>query len=133
MIMRIILFLLLMGTVHQMLAQDNNSPEALAQRQLDAYNIQDLDAFLACYHDSVRVYNFPDQLRYVGKEKMEKTYGPFFENTPDLHCELVNRIVEGNTVIDHEKVTVNKNQPPFNAIAIYKIKEGKIAEVYFTQ
>jgi hypothetical protein len=39
--------------------------------------------------------------------------------------------VMGNTVIDQEEVTISKKEPPFRAIAIYKIEDGKIAEVYF--
>ncbi|MEM6319918.1 MAG: nuclear transport factor 2 family protein [Bacteroidota bacterium] len=106
--------------------------EQLAQEQLDAYNNHDLEAFLKPYADDVKVYQFPNKLQFEGKETMRKNYN-FLITTPDLHCELVNRIVEGNTVIDHENVTVSKDRPPFKAIAIYKIKDGKIAQVYFIQ
>lgn len=107
-------------------------PEQLAQAQLDAYNGYDLEAFLAPYAEDVKVYQFPNTLQFEGKETMRTQY-EFLEKTPDLHCELVNRIVEGNTIIDHENVTIDKSKPPFKAIAIYKIKDGKIAEVYFIQ
>lgn len=107
-------------------------PEQLAQAQLDAYNGHDLEAFLKPYAEDVKIYQFPNTLQAEGKEIMRKNY-QFLKSTPDLHCELVNRIVEGNTVIDHENVTVDKDKPPFKAIAIYKIKDGKIAEVYFIQ
>lgn len=107
-------------------------PEQLAQAQLDAYNGHDLEAFLKPYAEDVKVYQFPNTLQFEGKATMRENY-QFLEKTPDLHCELVNRIVEGNTVIDHENVTVSKDRPPFKAIAIYKIKDGKIAEVYFIQ
>ena len=108
------------------------SPEELAQQQLNGYNARDIDAFLEPYSEDVKIFSFPDQLIYDGKETMRKQYGSMFENTPDLHCELKNRIVQGNTVIDHERVTGFKNGP-LNAVAIYKIKEGKIVEVYFVQ
>ena len=78
------------------------------------------------------MYRFPNTLRYEGKETMRKTY-QFIEQNPDLHCELVNRIVEGNTVIDHERVFIGKGRPPFKAIAIYKIRDGEIGEVYFVR
>lgn len=110
-----------------------DSPEHLAQRQLNAYNLGDIDAFLAPYADSVAVYNFPDQLRYTGKERMRAGYASFFERNPNLHCELVNRIVDGNTVIDHERITGIEGSGPFTAIAIYKIEAGKIARVYFVR
>lgn len=105
--------------------------EQLTQAQLDAYNQRDLDAFLIPYADDVKVYEFPDKLQYEGKVRMSEIYGRMFSRTPDLHCKLVNRMVMGNTVIDQELVTIDKNQPPVKAIAIYKIKDKKIAEVYF--
>lgn len=109
-----------------------NTPEQLAQQQLNAYNGHNLEAFLAPYAEDVKVYTFPNKLNFEGKETMRKNY-QFIEQNPDLHCELVNRIVEGNTVIDHENVTVSKDRPPFKAVAIYKMKDGKISAVYFIQ
>lgn len=105
--------------------------ERLAQEQLDAYNNLDIEAFVLPYAEDVKVYNFPDQLLYEGRDEMYGLYGRMFSRTPDLHCKLVNRIVLGNTVIDQEEVTIRKEEPPMRAIAIYKIKDGKIAEVYF--
>ena len=67
-----------------------------------------------------------------GKEQMRTSYSNMFKNTPDLHCRLVNRIVEGNTVIDQESVT-GWGDKPATAVAIYRIEKGKIAKVYFIQ
>ena len=108
-----------------------SSPEEVAQKQLNAYNAGDIDAFVACYSDDVKVFNFPDQLQYQGKETMREGYAGFFENNPKLHCELVKRIVLGHTIIDEEKVTGLSNGASFSASAIYKIKDGLINEVYF--
>jgi len=99
---------------------------------LNAYNARDIDAFLESYSEDVKIFSFPNQLQSEGKEAMRQGYANMFENTPDLHCELVNRIVSGNTVIDQELVTGFSNGP-VKAIAIYKIKNHKIAEVYFVK
>ncbi len=107
------------------------SPEELAEMQLKAYNARDLDAFLAPYSDSVKIYMYPDKLQSQGIESMRVSYGKMFANTPDLHCDLVNRMVLGNTVIDHENVVFSKDKPMIKAIAIYKIENGKIGEVRF--
>ncbi len=107
------------------------TPAELAQQQLNAYNARDIEAFLKPYADNVELYNFPKQPIGVGKERMRRNYGELFEESPDLHCELVDRIVMGNTVIDQERVIFRKGEPPLDAIAIYKIREGKIAQVYF--
>ena len=108
-----------------------STPEDLAQKQLNAYNQKNIEEFLKPYSDSVHVYSFPDELLYVGKEKMRATYKAFFERTPLLHCELKNRIVLGNTVIDQELVTGLNDGSEIRAVAIYKVRNGKIQEVYF--
>jgi len=103
----------------------------LAQQQLEAYNNRDIEAFLEPYSDTVKIYSFPDQLQYTGKDKMRMRYGGMFERTPELHCNLLNRMVQGNTVIDQEEVTISSDRDKIYAIAIYKVWGGKIQEVYF--
>ena len=111
--------------------QHNRTPASLAEEQLQAYNNRDIEAFLKPYSETVKVYTYPDTLLYEGKAKMRASYTEKFKRFPDLHCTLVNRIVSGNTVIDQEEVTVEKNEPKVRAIAIYTIAEGKISEVRF--
>lgn len=113
-------------------AQNSKTPEQLAQAQLDAYNARNIDSFLEPYSDSVEIYAFPAKLLSKGKEAMRKEYGAMFQQVPNLHCTLVNRIVEGNTVIDHESVSGFGPQP-LKAIAVYTISKGKISKVYFIQ
>lgn len=107
------------------------SPETVVQRQLNAYNARNLEAFLDTYSDDVELYNFPNQLTQKGKEEMRKRYGPMFESTPNLYCELVNRIVMGNTVFDQEKVRRGSNT--IHAVAIYEVRQGKIRKVTFVR
>lgn len=105
------------------------SPGTLADQQLLAYNAHDLEAFLEPYAEDVELYNFPDKLEMKGKDQMRKAYG-FITKTPKLYCKLLNRIVQGNMVIDHEEVW-GFGDKPFYGVAIYEIKNGKIAKVYF--
>jgi len=108
-----------------------SAAEKLVQEQLDAYNAGDIDAFLVPYDEEVEIYNFPDQLAMKGHAQMRETYARLFSNVPELHCELVNRIVMNNTVIDQEHVTGLPNGETVDAIAVYKIDSGKIKQVYF--
>ena len=105
--------------------------ERLAQEQLDAYNARDIDAFILPYAEDVKVFNFPNDFLYQGRDEMYALYGRMFSRTPDLHFKLVNRMVMGNTVIDQEEVTIRKGDPPVRVIAIYKIRDNKIADGYF--
>lgn len=108
-----------------------DTPEDLAQRQLNAYNLRNIDAFLEPYADDVEVYQYPNTLQFKGKETMRKTYSQLFENIPNLHCELVGRIVQGNVVIDKERVQFGDTI--VEAVAIYHIENGKIKKVLFIQ
>ncbi|MDP5168790.1 MAG: amidohydrolase family protein [Bacteroidia bacterium] len=109
----------------------SSDPESMAQRQLNAYNARNLEAFVACYSEEVEVYQFPDQLQGKGRAYLREGYGPMFENTPGLHCELVNRITVGNKVIDQEKVRRFGEGRILDAVAIYEVKQGLISKVYF--
>ncbi|MEK8179837.1 amidohydrolase family protein [Flavobacterium buctense] len=105
------------------------TPEALAQRQLNAYNLRDLEAFLEPYADDVEIYNYPNELQSKGKDKMREGYAGMFKSVTNLHCELKARIVQGNIVIDKERVQFGNQF--IEAIAIYHIENGKIKKVYF--
>lgn len=107
------------------------TPETLVQQQLNAYNERNIDAFLEPYADNVELYTFPDKLLGIGKEVMRKQYGEMFSQLPNLHCEIKKRIVNGNTVIDHESVSGIGQPKNLEAVAIYKIENNKIAKVYF--
>ena len=104
------------------------SPEAIVQRQLNAYNARDIHAFMATYSDDVALYNFPEKLRGKGMEAI-RAYETFFANTPNLYCEIKKRIVIGNKVIDHENVRVGKDS--IQAVAVYEVENGKINKVTF--
>jgi len=110
-----------------------DTPEDLVQRQLNGYNRRDINAFLAPYDEDVELYDFPGQINGKGKENIRSQYAAMFKRFPDLHCELVNRIISGNTVIDHEKISGIPNEDDFEAIVIYKIDKNKITKVYFVQ
>ncbi len=105
------------------------SPKYLAEEQLKGYNNRDIEAFLKPYAKNVKVYTFPNKLEYEGIDEMRKQYASFFENTPDLHCKVLSRVILGNKVIDEESVTINGNS--FKAVAIYEVSNGKISSVYF--
>lgn len=108
------------------------TPEIIAQQQLNAYNARHMDAFLEPYSDSVELYEFPGKLNLTGKDNMRKAYSSMFEQVTGLHCKLENRIILGNTVIDHEVVT-GFGPATVKAVAVYTIENGKIRKVYFIQ
>ncbi len=107
-----------------------STPELVVQQSLNACNAHNLDEFLKHYAHDVRIYNFPDELLFEGIDVMKEQY-QFIQNDTALHCQLVNRIVDGNTVIDLESVVYEKSDQPSNVLIMYKISNNKIQEVYF--
>ncbi|WCO00670.1 nuclear transport factor 2 family protein [Psychroserpens ponticola] len=105
--------------------------EAIVQRNLDAYNARDIDAFMKDYAADVKLYAYPNTLQTDGKEAMRKSYKDWFDNVKDLRAFVKKRIVIGNKVIDEEQVTANGKIR--NAVAIYEIENGKIVTVTFIQ
>lgn len=128
---RILMALGLFFICIQINAQSKNPAAIPVQKQLDAYNNRNIEAFLEAYSDSVKIYNHPNELTMSGKKQMRAIFSDMFKNTKDLHCTLMNRMVLGNTVIDQEYVIFNKNQPATQVFAMYKVANGKIQEVYF--
>jgi hypothetical protein len=109
------------------------SPVELVQRQLDTYNVQDLDGFLACYAEDVVVADLNGAVSSTGLPALRRRYAEMFAANPKNHARLVNRIAVGNTVIDHEDVRRSPDSAPFQVAAIYTIKDAKIARVDFVK
>jgi imidazolonepropionase-like amidohydrolase len=107
------------------------SPEAVVQRQVNAYNARNIDAFLDTYAEDIELYDFHSTTPDKGKETMRKNYGELFKQTPNLYCEIEKRIVLGNKVIDKEKVRAGKQT--IHAVAVYEVERGKIKKVTFIQ
>ncbi len=107
------------------------TPEAPVQRQLDAYNAHDLDRFLAEYAEDVQVFRPPArEPMLVGRQAMREHYGRNRFTLPDLHARLVNRIVSGNFVVDHEDIT-GLPQGRLSAVAVCEVVDGRIRTVWF--
>ena len=72
---------------------DTATPADVVQRQLNAYNARDLDAFIAAYHPDARLYDFPDTPLMQGHDAMRARYGGMFSRLTALHAQVPRRIV----------------------------------------
>jgi hypothetical protein len=106
------------------------SAEAIVQRQLEAYNARDLERFLAEFADDVRVYRPPAAEPAIsGKQAFGEFYARERFNRPTLHAELLNRMVLGNKIIDHERITGVRDEP-FEMAVAYQVVDGRIAVMW---
>lgn len=105
------------------------SPADVVQRQVNAYNARDIDAFVAAYSPAIEIYRYPDKLLMAGRAALRKEYAALFDETPSLHCEILEREVKGNIVVDRERIT--GGEKPVEASARYEVRDGLITRVWF--
>jgi len=107
------------------------NPVEPVQRQLEAYNAKDLKRVVAEYTEDVQVFR-PPQTEPVlsGKKAFSEHYGKNRFTLPRLHAEVVNRIVAGNKVVDHERVS-GLQEGIVEAIVVYEVVGGRIRTVWF--
>jgi hypothetical protein len=108
------------------------SPETVVQRQVEAYNARDIEAFLSFYADDVVIRRLPSgEVISNGKDAMRPRYAARFADNPELHCTITQRIVHGDWVVDHELVTGVQGRPRVRAVATYEVRDGLIRNVWF--
>lgn len=112
--------------------QNDFSPEQVVQRQLDAYNAKNLDALMATYADNAEQFEHPSKLLASGVAEIRARFEARFKE-PNLHAQLVKRMVCGDTVIDQEIVsrTFPEGAGKLDLVAIYEVKNGRIARAWF--
>jgi len=106
-------------------------PEAVVQRQLDAFNARDVDALLSVYAEDAQLFEHPSKLIASGSAELRQRYTVRFQES-NLHAALLKRIVLGTVVVDHERVTRTfpEGAGTVELIMIYEVREGRIAKAW---
>lgn len=109
----------------------HDAPEAVVQRQLDAFNARDVSALLAVYADDAEMFEFPATLLGAGSGQLRDRFTQRFLE-PNLHARLRHRIVAGSRVIDDECVTRTFPEGPgeLDLVMIYEVANGRIAKAW---
>jgi hypothetical protein len=107
-------------------------PEETVQRQLDAYNARDLEAWLATYASDAQQFELHGSVLATGHAEMRSRMATRFSE-PDLKAVLLKRTVMGNIVVDHERITRNfpEGRGTVEMLCIYEVAEGKIRKATF--
>ena len=108
------------------------SPAAVVQRQLDAYNARDLDAWLATYHPDAEQFELHGPLLARGREAIASRMRERFAE-PNLHAALLSRTVLGSLVVDHERVTRTFPEGPGSVemLCLYDVDGDVIVKASF--
>jgi hypothetical protein len=106
-------------------------PEAVVQKQLDAYNARDLDALLRIYADDVQLFEHPARLLASGTDEIRERFSLRFQEL-NLHARLSHRIVMGQIVVDHEQVTRTfpEGTGTIELVMIYEVRGDRIARAW---
>jgi hypothetical protein len=109
-------------------------PEAIVQRQLDAFNAHDLSAFMPLFADDVVIYDLLDgRVILHGSEAFRARYVELFSERPLVHAELAGRLTLGSIVVDRERLTDGNEHPPEDALAIYDVEAGAVRRMWFIE
>jgi hypothetical protein len=110
----------------------HTSPEVVVQRQLDAYNAKDLEAWLSTYAPDAKQFELGGSLLAQGHEQIRSRTALRFAE-PNLHAQLLRREVFGNVVVDHEDVTRTFPEGPgrIELVCVYVVEGGLIQSASF--
>ena len=105
----------------------------IAQKQLDAYNAQDLDTYVSFFAEDCIVSGLGGTPTETSRDAIRGRYAKAFAQFPQNKAYLKGRISVGNTVVDHELVIRAPGGEQFEIIAIYTFRDGLIARVDFAK
>ncbi|HET7084944.1 MAG TPA: nuclear transport factor 2 family protein [Rhizomicrobium sp.] len=105
----------------------------IAQKQLDAYNAQDLETYVSYFAADCVVSGLNGAPTETSRDALHARYAKAFAQFPQNKAVLKNRIAVGDTVVDHELVIRAPGGEQFEIIAIYSFKDGLISRVDFAK
>ena len=113
---------------------ENNENIALdvVNKQLDAYNNHNYEVFASCYHKEIISFDLNTSEKYeeMSGSSFFKHYFDKFQENPKIHCAVIERIVDGNLVIDKERIS-NFQGTGHNELVIYQVNDGLITKMWY--
>lgn len=116
---------------HPLVNFSTPDPAIVVQQQLDAYNTRDVEKLVTIYAADAALYEHPDKLLAQGTAALRERFAARFQE-PNLHAALLHRIVAGDVVIDHERVTRTFPEGPgtIELVMIYEVKGDRITRAW---
>lgn len=106
------------------------SAEAVVQKQLEAYNARDIEAFMALMSDDCIAKDaVTGQVMCQGKQQLRERYINRFKTA--VYSELLGRLCLGDVVVDREIITGLPDGAVADCLATYHCKGGKIVRMEF--
>lgn len=108
--------------------QTASAEEQIVERQMEAYNRQALEEFLACYAESVELL-IDDEIAAADGDALREIYALQFAQAP-VRATSLSRIRQGEWVADHERIE-GDGLPSVSVLALYRVRDGLIDQVRF--
>lgn len=106
-------------------------PEAVVQKQIEAFNAHDLEAFLAAFAEDLEASDLPGgQGPPAGKARQRELYAERFRRNPDLRASVLDRIVSGPFVVQRERISGRVGKAPLEALVVYQVERGRIRRMW---
>jgi hypothetical protein len=70
-----------------------------------AYNDRDLERFVACFSIDCVIEDAQGTLLVRGHAELRNRFAQVFDQSPDLHCQILHRTQVGEYVVDEEHIT----------------------------
>jgi hypothetical protein len=102
------------------------SPEDIVQAQVEAYNRQDMPAFLDCFHADAEFVRWPAEVQFKGHAAFAQRYGELWARAPQLRADIRQRIVVGRFVTDLEQLLDHPDGIRAPLQVIYETDAGRI-------
>jgi uncharacterized protein (TIGR02246 family) len=101
----------------------------IVQAQVDAYNAQDLERFLAFYAEDAIIATIDGAILQNGRAEIRERFGALFLQFPHNRCWITSRFAVGEHVIDHEQGERSPGGDSFDLAAIYTLRDGLISRL----
>lgn len=106
-------------------------PEVVVQRQIEAFNAHDLEAFLAAFGEDLEMAALPGGPEGAsGKTRLRELYAERFLRNPELRARVFERLVSGSFVIQRERISGRAGKGSLEATVIYQVKAGAIRRMW---
>ena len=106
--------------------------DSVVDKQIKAYNEQNIEDFLDCYSDEIQVYMLESNQKLTdGKDQLKATMLGSFKSNPNAETLVESRITQNNIVIDVETILGYIENKIIRAIAIYEITDSRISKLWF--
>jgi putative hydrolase of HD superfamily len=110
----------------------NDTPLAVVQAQLDAFNARDIDALMDTYAPDAEQFALHGERLAKGHDELRPRYMARFAE-PDLFARLLSRTVMGSIVVDFELITRNfpEGTGTLEMLCVYEVADGRIRRASF--